>query len=215
MHNSDNFQKFYDRLIEYLGIRPPPPTPARKKITRDDAAMASSQVSVEQELPESPSRSPKAEKRAKKDKKGKGKAKIVKPIIRSSEQKLQEQELRRIADRERAQKKKGNFVTTTAEGDILVNPGKKVAELAVLLHPQFANVMKPHQIEGVQFMWKQVHRRTIRANDKDNHDNEGSRVSSCSYNGSWKNITNHCSPRYAFVGTSRRETRYATTSQTR
>ena len=182
MHSSDHFQKFYVRLVEYLGVRPPPPTPARARITRNDVEMGSSQVSVGQE---SPSRSPKAKKRAKKDKKGKGEVKTVKPITISTEQRLQEQELRRIADRERAQKKKGNFLTTTAEGDILVNPGKKVAEIAVLLHPRFANVMKPHQIEGLQFMWKQVYPTYITANDKDNHDNEGPWMSSCSYNGSW------------------------------
>ena len=151
IHNSESFQKFYDRLVEYLGIRPPPTTPAKTKITQDDVELPSSQLSVVQESPDDP-----PSKRAKKDKKRKSKTKVVKPITKSKEQQLQEQELRKIADRERAQKKKGNFVTTTAEGDILVNPGKKVAEQPVLLHPQFANVMKPHQVEGLQFMWRQV-----------------------------------------------------------
>ena len=195
IRSKENFEKFYDRLVGYVGVQPPPLNSTKDKLRRDDGGTASGQLSAPQE---SRSRLPKADKRPKKDKDGKSKAKTkaVKPITKSSEQRLQEQELKKLADRERNQRKKGNFITTTAEGDILVNPGKKISELAVVLHPRFANVMKPHQIEGVQFMWKQVcHSAAQLIINKDYHHNYRKRVSSRSYNGSWQNLAGHCSAR--------------------
>jgi len=143
--NKRNFPSFYKQLLDSLKIEPPPPTPSKKK--QVDLLIASSPPSI---IQDSPHRSPTKENQKKK------KQKKVKPITKSAEQLSQEAELRKFADRERKQRKKGTFVTTTEDGAVLINVGKKVSEQAVCLHPQLADEMKPHQIEGLQFLWKQV-----------------------------------------------------------
>jgi len=139
-----NFSTFYHQLLAYLELEPPPLTPSKKKHAVD---LPSSPLSVSQEFPEH---------FLDKTKHNKKKQKKVTKVIKSSEQVSQEAELRKFADRERAQRKRGLFATTTEDGAILVNLGKKVSEEAVCLHPELAAAMKPHQIEGLQFMWKQV-----------------------------------------------------------
>jgi hypothetical protein len=150
IQSSECFQKFYDRLIMYLGITPAR-TESRPGIQDDD--LESSQVSVIRLSP-----GPLPEKKKSMKEKDKKKFKPVKPITKSREQVTQEAELKRLAEREREQKKKGKYITTTEEGDVLVNLGKKLTDQAVCLHPELAKEMKPHQIEGVQFIWRQVHR---------------------------------------------------------
>ena len=125
IHSSECFRKFYDRLIAFLGITASPPTQSRPGIQDDDVEL--SQVSV---IPPSPT--PLPEKNKGKKEKDKKKAKAAKPITKSAEQVVQEAELRRLAEREREQKKKGKYITTTKEGDVLVNLGKKVADQASL-----------------------------------------------------------------------------------
>jgi hypothetical protein len=150
----DEFEKFYARFFAYLGIEPPAPSsskrPSQLAPTSPRAAddLPSSQVSTALSI------SPK------KKSKGKGidigKPRPAKPITKSLEEMSQDKELKRIADRESRQRKRGIYMTTTAEGDILINPGKKVTDDAVTFHPRFVAVMKPHQIEGAQYIWKHV-----------------------------------------------------------
>jgi len=163
VRNSGEFQKFYDRLSAYLGI----------ELSAPSSSKHTSQLppSSHHMPPESPelidvepsgnvSTALSTDPAMKKKEKGKGirksKSKPVKPISKSIEEIAQDKELKRIADREREQRKKGTYMTTTAEGAILINPGKKFSDDAVTFHPRLAGVMKPHQIEGAQFIWKHV-----------------------------------------------------------
>jgi hypothetical protein len=198
------FNKFYDRLCSYLTVR----YQKRGNSSTEDQIPQSSQLT---DLQSSPIKS-KEEKKPKKHKKDKpAKAKAIKPITKSAEQKSQEAELKRIADRERVQQKKGQFVTTTATGEIIINQGKKVKEYAVCLHPDLAKVMKPHQIEGVRFMWLQVCPSRELVNILDGHDDNRTWVSSCTYYGSGKDVTNHRFSYYSCVTSSRslQKLRYA------
>jgi hypothetical protein len=154
IHDSKHFRTFYERLVSYLNITPSPRILPKRKALQSDVEMPN-QVSISSDP------LPRDKHKQKKDKETKGKIKVVQPIKKSTEQVTQEAELRRIADRERDQKKKGKYVTTTAEGDVLINLGKKHVEDAVCLHSELVAVMKPHQIEGVQFIWKQVLHREI------------------------------------------------------
>lgn len=144
--NSERFQKFYDGLITHLHIASPA-TSLKRNLDKDI---------VDTPTPASVNRSSPLVRPDKRRKDTKSNIKPAKPIIKSAEQKAQEAELRKIADRERNQKKKGKYFTTTEEGGVLVNLGKKHSEQAVCLHPELAAVMKTHQVEGLQFIWKQV-----------------------------------------------------------
>jgi UBA-like domain len=140
--NKMKFEQFHDRLKNFLNVQRRPQTP--KKLNRDD--VPSSPPFEMQDSPEVQAKRKVVKKKVKK----------VKQVTKSSEQKTQEAELKKIANRERDQRKRGLFVTTAEDGRILINIGKKVSEEAVCLHPELAAVMKQHQIEGLQFLWRQV-----------------------------------------------------------
>lgn len=143
----DMFTGFYKDLLNYLDIRTPPtPSPSKRKAAID-LNPPSSPPSTIHESPENSQ----ARKKIKKKKEKK-----IKPVMKSAEQRAQEAELKKLADRERNQKKRGTFVTTTEDGSIVINLAKKASEQSVCLHPELAAIMKPHQIEGLRFMWKQV-----------------------------------------------------------
>ena len=162
VRNASEFQRFYDRLSAYLGIEPSAPSSSKHT-----SQLLPSSRHLRLESPELMDVEPSSKvwtassaDPALKKEKGKGmrksKSKPVKPISKSIEEMAQDKELKRIADRERDQRKKGTYMTTTAEGAILINPGKKISDDAVTFHPRLAAVMKPHQIEGAQFIWKHV-----------------------------------------------------------
>jgi len=146
IQHPQRFAKFYDRLCLYLNTQLHEPRKSTQNSVPESSQISESQFS--------PARHKDKKQRRKKDKPAKNK--ILKPVIKSTEQKLQEAELKRIADRERDQQKKGKFTTTTADGGVIINARKKHSEYTVSLHPELAKVMKAHQIEGVQFMWLQV-----------------------------------------------------------
>ena len=162
LRKPSEFQRFYDRLSAYLGIEPPAPSSSKRASqlppSSNHARPESLEpIDVEPSSQVSAALSPDP---ATKKEKGKGirksKSKPARPITKSTEEVAQDKELKRIADRERDQRKKGTYMTTTAEGAILINPGKKASDDAVTFHPRLAEVMKPHQIEGAQFIWKHV-----------------------------------------------------------
>lgn len=39
---------------------------------------------------------------------------------------------------------------------IMVNVGKSDSEPAIYLHPRIGHKIKPHQLEGVQFLWREI-----------------------------------------------------------
>jgi hypothetical protein len=145
IHNAENFKKFHDQLLTYLNVKAPQPASKRDILVRGHS-------------PESELESTLPQQSGKKQKKGKKqKIKPVKPIkFKPAEQRFQELELKRIADREKDQKRRGNYTTTAADGSILVNHLKEESDVAVCLHPKLAATMKEHQIEGLRFMWTQV-----------------------------------------------------------
>jgi hypothetical protein len=150
INNTGNFKIFHNKLILYLDVDAPQPTPSKRKSQREGSA--------ESEIDSSPLKPTegKEKKRSKSDKLKKKKFKMVKPIIKSAEQISQEAELQRIADRERDQKRKGINMSIAHDGSIVVNPAKNDTDAEVCLHPELAKKMKEHQIEGLRFIWKQV-----------------------------------------------------------
>ena len=153
------FQKFYHGLSTLLNVEPPAPSSSKRRLSSQEVPPDDlHEVEPSSQPPVSDPASPEM---SKKTDKGKGvhksKSNIsAKPITKSLEEISQDKEMKRIADREKLQKKKGTYITKTAEGAILINPGKKASDDAVTFHPRLAKVMKPHQIEGAQFIWKHV-----------------------------------------------------------
>jgi hypothetical protein len=153
IRDSQLFEKFYKRLVSYLNIEPAPvPVEGKGKNKFEPPSSPSSQ------LENTPSKSLPGGKKPKKEKKKAKQSRItiVKPLKKSAEQIAQEASLRRLADREREQKKKGDVVTVAPDGSVLVNPFHKKTEDSVWLHPEIAAALKPHQVDGLQFMWRQV-----------------------------------------------------------
>jgi hypothetical protein len=180
INNLNNFKIFHERLSQYLDVEPPQPAPAKRKILIRDGSADSG-----------PESSPVRLSGGKKLKKSKlKKTKSIKPITKSAEQKSQEAELKRIADRERNLKKEGKYKSTTHDGSILVNPGKEEGDMDVCLHPELAAALKGHQVEGVRFMWKQVN--SIHGQlTLDCHDHQGMGLSTGSHHGPGQNASNH------------------------
>jgi SNF2 family DNA or RNA helicase len=44
----------------------------------------------------------------------------------------------------------------TDGGGIVVNTGKEADEEAIMINPHVAKFLKPHQVEGIRFMWREV-----------------------------------------------------------
>jgi hypothetical protein len=143
------FRKFHGRLVSYLDIKDQS-DPVESQVTNGSIPPSSPQSQLE---PGTKKPLPK-KKHPKKPKQTK--IRIVKAVTKSAEQISQEAEMRRLADRERVQRKRGDIVTTAPDGRILVNKVHKLNEDSVWLHPKLAASMKPHQMQGLEFMWRQV-----------------------------------------------------------
>ncbi|KAI1320826.1 hypothetical protein EDD11_009783 [Mortierella claussenii] len=75
--------------------------------------------------------------------------------LRRDAQKNEEELRKRIKDQEMREQLRGNR-GDLGEGDILMNPGHKKTERPVVIPAFLAENLKPHQIDGVRFMWKNV-----------------------------------------------------------
>jgi UBA-like domain len=203
------FQNFYDRLSRFLNVDPPGPSSSKQPLSSQLAPPPDDLLDIEPSSQISALSSP--EKSKKRDK-GKSKSKSkkpAKPITKSIEEMNQDRELKRIADREKQQKKKGIYMTKTAEGAILINPGKKVFDDAVTFHPRLAAVMKPHQIEGAQFLWRHVlfPCPLTRADETGHYNGTWPRHFTGAYNGSRQNSPSHIRPHHPGQCRKRRKNR--------
>ncbi|KAG0246376.1 hypothetical protein BGX31_002677 [Mortierella sp. GBA43] len=88
---------------------------------------------------------------------------VIRPMVKEGEDVLK---LRKDAARNEMehrkrieeQEKRAKLRTTgpLKEGEILINPGHKKTEQPVVIPSFLAENLKPHQLEGVRFMWKNV-----------------------------------------------------------
>jgi hypothetical protein len=146
LHSRGNFDTFYEYLRQYSNVTPTP-TLMPTEVVQSSPDV----VDADQSVPEKPKRG-----RPTKAKKKASKSKVRKEPKKSEALLNQESELRKIERRQEDQRKKGKLVSTTADGEVIINVGKKLAEEDVCLQPELAKKMKPHQIEGIQFIWRQV-----------------------------------------------------------
>ncbi|RDL40634.1 uncharacterized protein BP5553_00613 [Venustampulla echinocandica] len=75
---------------------------------------------------------------------------------------LREQDRRRLAEQEQRRKRlqanlaRSGHARDEEEGRIIINDAKSDDQGYILVHPQIAQRIKKHQVEGVRFMWNQI-----------------------------------------------------------
>ncbi|KAG0208420.1 hypothetical protein BGX33_006248 [Mortierella sp. NVP41] len=76
-------------------------------------------------------------------------------MLRQNAAKNEEELQRRIKDQVQRAKIRG-AASALHEGEVLINPGHKKTERAVVIPAFLATNLKPHQIDGIRFMWKNI-----------------------------------------------------------
>lgn len=78
------------------------------------------------------------------------------PVEKSTKQAQERQKRQDKAIAQRIQKQQRAGQTFEMEGSIMINPGHKLGEDDVWIIPSLSKALKPHQIEGVKFLWKNI-----------------------------------------------------------
>ncbi|KAK3808886.1 MAG: SNF2 family N-terminal domain-containing protein [Linnemannia gamsii] len=76
-------------------------------------------------------------------------------LLRQNAVKNEQEYQKRIKDQEQRAKIRGAANPLLGD-EVLINPGHKKTERAVVIPPFLAGNLKPHQIDGLRFMWKNI-----------------------------------------------------------
>lgn len=64
--------------------------------------------------------------------------------------------MRNMARRAKEEKTRNKLAGVENAGMVRINIGKYVRDNDIFFHPSLAEVLKPHQVEGIRFMWQQL-----------------------------------------------------------